>query len=63
MQIVSQRAFEDEKPTKPINDAPSLLRIRRVAEIARARIELDSDPVAAADALDLILRIAAEALS
>ncbi|HEY4012053.1 MAG TPA: hypothetical protein VGM06_01835 [Polyangiaceae bacterium] len=35
---------EDETPTKPINDGPTLMRIRRIAALARERLTVDPDP-------------------
>lgn len=59
-------ALDDEEAgevTRPINDGPALLAIRRAARIARERLELAPNLSSAADALESIERLAAEALS
>jgi hypothetical protein len=57
--------FEDEAPTKPVNDGPALLRIRRIAALARERLTVSPDAGAvaiAANELQAIESLAAEAL-
>lgn len=54
-----------DTPTRPINDGPALLRIRRLAALARERIETcpDEDSLATArHELRAIEALAAEAL-
>jgi len=57
---------EDEAPTRSVNDAPTLLRIKRLAALARQRIEAaprDMDALClACRELHAIETLAAEAL-
>lgn len=55
-------AFSDEAPTRPINDGPCLLKIRRLCHIARARLEQAPSLPVAVDVLADIERMATEAL-
>ena len=57
--------FPDEVPTKPVNDAPTLLRIMRLAALARERLTICPDEAAidiARTELQAIESIASEAL-
>ncbi|HEY4016720.1 MAG TPA: hypothetical protein VGM06_25465 [Polyangiaceae bacterium] len=62
---VPETSFPDEAPTRPINDGPTLIRIRRLAALARERLSLlpDANAVAlAAREVEAIEAMAIEAL-